>query len=151
MTVNIFRQKPTSKNEKIPVAVYIHGGAFNRGSCKFTSSNDMKPKLIYSAMMHNTASMVAWSEKPFIGISFNYRIGALGFLPSKLTFDEGIVNLGLHDQLFLLQWVQDNIEPFGGDKNDVTIFGLSAGAHSVRSNPCSLKAHAEIARLGTIS
>jgi triacylglycerol lipase len=61
----------------------------------------------------------------------NYRIGALGFLPSKLTFEEDIVNLGLHDQIFLLQWVQDNIESFGGDKNDVTIFGLSAGAHSV--------------------
>ena len=59
------------------------------------------------------------------------RIGALGFLPSKLTLEEGIVNLGLHDQVFLLQWVHDNIEEFGGDKNDVTIFGLSAGAHSV--------------------
>ena len=68
---------------------------------------------------------------PFIGVSFNYRIGALGFLPSKVTFEEGIVNIGLHDQTFLLQWVQDNIEQFGGDKNDVTIFGLSAGAHSI--------------------
>lgn len=115
MTVNIFRQKPVDENVKVPVAVYIHGGAFNRGSSK----------------MHNTASMVAWSESPFIGVSFNYRIGALGFLPSKLTFEEDIVNLGLHDQVFLLQWVQDNIEAFGGDKNDVTIFGLSAGAHSI--------------------
>lgn len=87
------------------------------------------------AMMQNTASMVAWSEKPFIGVSFNYRIGALGFLPSRTSFDEGIVNLGLHDQIFLLQWVQDNIEEFGGDKNDVTIFGLSAGAHSVSAIP----------------
>lgn len=59
------------------------------------------------------------------------RIGALGFLPSKLTFDEDIVNLGLHDQVFLLQWIQENIESFGGDKNDITLFGLSAGAHSV--------------------
>lgn len=75
--------------------------------------------------------MVAWSEKPFIGVSFNYRIGALGFLNSKLTFSEGILNLGLHDQIFLLVWVQENIEKFGGDKNDITIFGLSAGAHSV--------------------
>ncbi|TVY59613.1 Lipase, partial [Lachnellula suecica] len=114
MTVNIFRQRP-SNDKKIPVAVYIHGGAFNRGSSR----------------MHNTASMVAWSEKPFIGVSFNYRIGALGFLPSKLSFEENIVNLGLHDQVFLLQWVQDNIESFGGDKNDVTTFGLSAGAHSI--------------------
>jgi carboxylesterase type B len=63
--------------------------------------------------------------------NFLGRIGALGFLPSKLTFEEGIVNLGLHDQVFLLQWVQDNIEEFSGDKKDVTIFGLSAGAHSV--------------------
>ncbi|KAF4625699.1 hypothetical protein G7Y89_g12469 [Cudoniella acicularis] len=62
---------------------------------------------------------------------WGYIIGALGFLPSKLTFEENIVNLGLHDQVFLLQWVQDNIEAFGGDKNDVTIFGLSAGAHSI--------------------
>ena len=80
--------------------------------------------------------MVGWSEKPFIGVSFNYRIGALGFLPSKLTFEEDIINLGLHDQVFLLQWVQDNIEQFGGDKNDVTIFGLSAGAHSVSNVSC---------------
>ncbi|PBP26033.1 carboxylesterase family protein [Diplocarpon rosae] len=116
MTVNIFRQKHAAGDEKLPVAVYIHGGAFNRGS----------------SQMHNTASMVAWSESPFIGVSFNYRIGALGFLPSKLTFDEGIVNIGLHDQVFMLQWIQDNIEAFGGDKDDVTIFGLSAGAHSVR-------------------
>ncbi|KAK0128999.1 hypothetical protein ONS95_000940 [Cadophora gregata] len=115
MTVNIFRQKPAADQKKVPVAVYIHGGAFNRGS----------------SMMHNTGSMVAWSESPFIGVSFNYRIGALGFLPSKLSFDEDIVNIGLHDQIFMFQWVQDNIEAFGGDKTDVTIFGLSAGAHSI--------------------
>ncbi|KAH6673300.1 putative extracellular lipase [Halenospora varia] len=115
MTVNIFRQKPATDGQKVPVAVYIHGGAFNRGS----------------SMMHNTGSMVAWSEKPFIGVSFNYRIGSLGFLPSSLTFKENIVNIGLHDQVFLLQWVQDNIEAFGGDPEDVTIFGLSAGAHSI--------------------
>ena len=59
------------------------------------------------------------------------RIGALGFLPSKISFEEDIVNIGLHDQIFMLRWVQDNIEAFGGDKADVTIFGLSAGAHSV--------------------
>jgi acetylcholinesterase len=48
----------------LPVAIYIHGGAYNRGT----------------ASMHNTASMVAWSEAPIIAVSFNYRIGALGFL-----------------------------------------------------------------------
>jgi acetylcholinesterase len=56
----------------------------------------------------------------------------LGFLPSKLTQEQGIVNLGLRDQIFFLEWIQNNIEAFGGDKDHVTIYGLSAGAHSVR-------------------
>ncbi|KAH8429039.1 putative extracellular lipase [Aspergillus melleus] len=81
--------------------------------------------------MHNTASMVGWSAQPFVGVSFNYRIGALGFLPSSTTAKEGVLNLGLHDQLLLLQWVQDNIASFGGDPSQVTLFGVSAGAHSI--------------------
>ncbi|KNG91426.1 extracellular lipase [Aspergillus nomiae NRRL 13137] len=113
LTVNVFR--PHGVQGKLPVAVYVHGGAYNRG----TSS------------MHNTASMVGWSEQPFIGVTFNYRIGALGFLPSTTTAEEGILNLGLHDQILLFKWVQDNIEAFGGDPSQVTLFGLSAGAHSI--------------------
>ncbi|RAK97272.1 putative extracellular lipase [Aspergillus ibericus CBS 121593] len=114
LTVNVFR--PHGVQGKLPVAVYVHGGAYNRGT----------------ASMHNTASMVAWSDEPFIAVSFNYRIGALGFLPSTLTAKEDILNLGLHDQVLLLQWVQDNIEQFHGDPSQVTLIGLSAGAHSVR-------------------
>jgi triacylglycerol lipase len=60
-----------------------------------------------------------------------YSIGALGFLPSTITAEEDILNLGLHDQILLFKWVQDNIEAFGGDPTQVTLFGLSAGAHSV--------------------
>lgn len=81
--------------------------------------------------MHDTASMLANSEEPFIAVSFNYRIGALGFLNSELTAKEGQLNLGLHDQKLVLEWVQQHIEAFGGDPNDVTIAGLSAGAHSI--------------------
>ena len=95
--------------------IYIHGGAFNRGS----------------SSMHNTASMVAWSEQPFIAVSFNYRIGSLGFLPSKLTAKEGALNLGLRDQVLLFESVCENIAAFGGNKDDVTLVGRSAGAHSV--------------------
>ena len=116
LTANIFRPVGTSESDQLPVAIYLHGGAFNRGS----------------AAMHNTASMVAWSEAPFIGVSFGYRVGALGFLPSTLAKKEGALNLGLRDQVHLFEWVQDNIGKFGGDPGSVTLFGLSAGAHSVR-------------------
>ncbi|OJJ96222.1 hypothetical protein ASPACDRAFT_54622 [Aspergillus aculeatus ATCC 16872] len=113
LTVNVFR--PQGVQGKLPVAVYVHGGAYNRGT----------------ASMHNTASMVGWADEPFVAVSFNYRIGALGFLPSTTTANEGILNLGLHDQLLLFQWVQDNIASFGGDPSQVTLIGLSAGAHSI--------------------
>lgn len=118
LTTNIFRPAGDHKTgTRLPVAIYIHGGAFNRGS----------------AAMHNTASMVAWSEEPFVAVSFGYRLGALGFLPSTLTKKEGLLNLGLRDQVFLFEWVQENVEAFGGDPGNVTLFGLSAGAHSVSS------------------
>lgn len=118
LTANVFRQAPTAAGETtalLPVAIYVHGGAFNRGS----------------ASMHNTASMMGWSAAPFVAVSFNYRIGALGFLPSALSAKEGILNLGLKDQILMFEWVQENIKQFGGDPNNVTLIGLSAGAHSI--------------------
>jgi acetylcholinesterase len=115
LTANVFRPASMPVGKKVPVMVYVHGGAFNRGTAK----------------MHNTASMVGWSTEPFVAVSFNYRIGALGFLNSELTHKEGLLNLGLWDQVLLLEWVRDNIAAFGGDAGDVTLVGLSAGAHSV--------------------
>ncbi|KAL2812971.1 Alpha/Beta hydrolase protein [Aspergillus granulosus] len=116
LTANVFRPSNHNSIDKpLPVAIYIHGGAFNRGS----------------ASMHNTAPMVAWSAEPFIAVSFGYRLGALGFLPSSVTKSEGALNLGLRDQVLLMEWVQENIASFGGDPNAVTLIGLSAGAHSI--------------------
>ncbi|KIA75867.1 hypothetical protein HK57_00341 [Aspergillus ustus] len=119
LTANIFRPSPSPTNagsdKLLPVAIYIHGGAFNRGS----------------ASMHNTAPMVAWSAEPFIAVSFGYRLGALGFLPSGVTKAEGALNLGLRDQVALMEWVRENIRSFGGDPDVVTLVGLSAGAHSI--------------------
>ncbi|KAJ6505935.1 putative extracellular lipase [Mycena vulgaris] len=123
LTLNVFRPKLQAGQEKLPVALYIHGGAFNRGT----------------AAMHDTASMVAWAEAPFVAVSFNYRIGALGFLPSALSHDEGILNLGLKDQIMVMEWVQENIDKFGGDPGQVTLFGLSAGAHSIGHHVMNLK------------
>ncbi|KAI1342516.1 putative extracellular lipase [Xylariaceae sp. FL0016] len=116
LTANIFRQSGSVTGAKVlPVAIYFHGGAFNRGN----------------AAMHDSTSMMGWSTEPFIIVSCGYRIGALGFLPSSLSAKEGVLNLGLQDQILLMQWVQENIGAFGGDKSNVTLFGLSAGAHSI--------------------
>ncbi|KAI0880778.1 alpha/beta-hydrolase [Annulohypoxylon maeteangense] len=105
LTANIFRQTGTGApgSKPLPVAIYFHGGAFNRGN----------------AATHDSASMVGWSAEPFVLVSFGYRIGALGFLPSKLSAEEGALNLGLKDQILLMEWVQENIGQFGGDKNNI--------------------------------
>lgn len=89
LTLNVFRQKGMTgvhQGNRLPVMLYLHGGAFNRGT----------------ACMHDDASMLSWSEKPYITISCNYRIGALGFLNCSLTAKEEVLNLGLHDQRLVL-------------------------------------------------
>ncbi|KAI0124918.1 Alpha/Beta hydrolase protein [Xylariales sp. AK1849] len=103
------------EGKKLPVVVYVHGGGFNGGAGK----------------ERNMASFVSWAETPIVGISFNYRVGALGFLPSAVTQRAGLLNLGLQDQQMLLRWVQKNVASFGGDPDNVTLVGLSAGAHSI--------------------
>lgn len=65
----------------------------------------------------------------------NYRLGALGFLNLVSAIDAG--NMGLKDQVLALQWIQDNIHIFGGDKTKVTIFGEGAGGISVHLHTLS--------------
>ncbi|TGO22006.1 hypothetical protein BPAE_0188g00130 [Botrytis paeoniae] len=115
--LNIHRPKSTtnSSNEKLPVLVHVHGGAFN-----FGYAND-----------RGIASLVGWSKQPLIAVTFEYRVGALGFLPSRLMAEEKALNLGLKDQKLLLEWVQKHISSFGGDPENVTLMGPSAGAHSI--------------------
>jgi acetylcholinesterase len=119
LTINIWRRKGTAASDKkLPVAVLVPGGAFNRGA----------------ARMHNTHTMLANSPEPFIAVSMQYRIGVFGGLNTELTADQGLLNLGLKDMYVALEWVQKNIEAFGGDPDDVTIMGLSAAAHGVSYN-----------------
>lgn len=105
--------------ELLPVIIYVHGGAFNAGS----------------GTERNMASFVSWAETPLLAVSFNYRVGALGFPSSVVAEREGCLNLGLRDQRMLFEWARDNIEAFGGDGSRVTIMGMSAGAHSVGDEP----------------
>ncbi|XP_023305517.2 acetylcholinesterase [Lucilia cuprina] len=96
----------------LPVMVWIHGGGFWFGS----GNSDYYLPL----------SLI---QEDVIVVTLNYRLGALGFLSLP---EEGIWgNAGLKDQRLALQWVQDNIQAFNGDPNNVTLFGESAGASSV--------------------
>ena len=98
-----------------PVMVFIHGGAFKSGSGAvplYDGSNFARDGVVL--------------------VTINYRLGADGFL----WFGEGVPNLGLLDQVAALAWVRDNIRGFGGDPDNVTVFGESAGAMSV----CTLMA-----------
>jgi para-nitrobenzyl esterase len=101
-----------------PVVVFVYGGAFGIGGA--TSS------------AYRGETLAAAGDIVFVG--FNYRIGALGWLDLSAygTPEDPIeTNVGLRDQLAALAWVRDNIAAFGGDPDDVTLVGESAGATSV--------------------
>ncbi|KAL2113923.1 hypothetical protein VUR80DRAFT_1776 [Thermomyces stellatus] len=115
LNFNVFRTKGPSMSAKLPVLVWIHGGAFNTGG--YTSFDG--------------ASFAASSAEPIVVVNFHYRLNSLGFLPSALFEEEGLLNLGLRDQHFFLEFVQEHIASFGGDPDSVTIGGRSAGGHSV--------------------
>jgi len=118
--LNVWSPAGIKTGAKLPVMVWIHGGAFVFGS----------------------GSQPVFSGKQFVRqgvilITFNYRLGRLGFfafpsLSSELP-EEPKGNYGNMDQIAALKWVQQNIAVFGGDPNNVTIFGESAGGVSVHS------------------
>jgi para-nitrobenzyl esterase len=103
---------------KLPVMVWIHGGAFITGAG--------------SDELYDGAAL---ARHGVVVVTFNYRLGALGFLAHPLLSAESpdhiSGNYGLLDQVAALQWVQRHIDRFGGDPDKVTIFGQSAGAESI--------------------
>ncbi len=102
-------------DERRPVMVWIHGGGFQFGS---------------SAMPVSDGGLLAAAG--VVVVSFNYRLGILGFLAHPELDAEGPSgNYGLQDQLAALRWVRENIAGFGGDAGNVTLFGESAGAMAV--------------------
>ena len=95
----------------LPVVVFLHGGAFVVGSCE---------SFLYGPQV--------LLDRDIVLVGVNYRLGAFGFL--SLECDDAPGNLGLHDQHLALTWVQENISMFGGDPDNVTLMGESAGAMS---------------------
>ena len=113
--LNIFT--PEEKGEKRPVLVYIHGGGFT-GGCGHEKHFDGP----------------VWPQEGIVGVTINYRLGPMGFLCLPQLQEEAghTGNYGLYDQMTALQWVKHNIASFGGDPENVTIMGQSAGAMSVQ-------------------
>ena len=119
--VNVWRPAGAAPTAKLPVMVWIHGGAFVFGS----------------------GSQAGFSGAPFarqgvVLVTFNYRLGRLGFFAfpalSREHPEELKANYAYMDQIAALEWVQKNIAAFGGDPKNVTIFGESAGGVSVHTH-----------------
>ncbi|RZT84519.1 para-nitrobenzyl esterase [Pseudonocardia sediminis] len=108
LTADVWTPDPAAGG--LPVMVFVHGGAFVAGEA--------------AAPVYDGE---AFARSGVVLVSVNYRLGAEGFLP----LPGGETNVGLRDQLAALAWVRDNAAAFGGDPEQVTVFGESAGAMSV--------------------
>ena len=112
-------EEALQEGSKLPVLIYIHGGGFN-GGCGHEKHFDGP----------------VWTQQGVIGVTLNYRLGPLGFLClPQLEQEAGHSgNYGLYDQLCAIRWVKDNIAAFGGDPENITIMGQSAGGMSVQQH-----------------
>ncbi|XP_036406856.1 fatty acyl-CoA hydrolase precursor, medium chain-like [Megalops cyprinoides] len=109
--LNIYTPATSTADSKLPVMVWIHGGGLMLGA----------------ASSYDGSALAAYQD--VVVVLIQYQLGILGFFS---TGDEHVPgNLGMLDQVVALQWVQENIQSFGGDPRSVTIFGESAGGVSV--------------------
>ncbi|KAJ7478211.1 Alpha/Beta hydrolase protein [Mycena latifolia] len=115
--VNVWRPSGISAKTKLPILVYIYGGAYFAGAGSEWDGTSLVRRSVAT-------------KKPIIYITFNYRIGVLGFIGSAQA-PPSALNLGLQDQREALRWIQNNAEAFGGDGSRITISGESAGGSSV--------------------
>lgn len=109
--LNVYRKNGVNK---APVFIWIHGGGFLTGC----SSYPMYDGTYYA-------------EQGVIFVSINYRLGCFGYLDFSSLGKEFDSNCGLSDQILALRWVKDNIEAFGGDSENITVCGESAGGISL--------------------
>ena len=117
LTLNVYTpaDPDSTAPTRLPVVVWIHGGNYMRGtanSCSFDGTRFA-------------------SKQGVVVVTVNYRLGVLGFLGNFGDDDSKMGNFGIRDQRLSLKWVQDHIAAFGGDPDNVTIWGESAGASSV--------------------
>ena len=120
LTLNVWTAVDGMRGAKRPVMVWIHGGSY-------VSDGTVNPR--------NWGDQFVKVHPEVVLVSVNYRLGLLGFLdlsqlPDGKDFSRS-GNLGILDQVEALRWIRRNIAAFGGDPDNVTIFGHSAGAGSV--------------------
>jgi carboxylesterase type B len=115
LTINVYRPSGIPMDQKLPSMVFLHGGSFVSGSHR----------------SFDGALFVEKSTEPLMVVTVQYRLGALGSLPAKFMEEEGLLNLGIRDQKMALEFLQKYINEFGGDKDQITLGGQSAGGHSV--------------------
>ncbi len=112
--------KPAGEREKLPVLVYIHGGSLTTGQPSYGAYNGE-----------------AMARDGIIVVNFGYRLGVFGYFADEALAAESpegtTGNYGLLDQIAALRWIRENIAAFGGDPDQVTICGESAGASSVNA------------------
>ena len=118
--LNVWSPAPGEADKKLPVAMWIHGGAYMSGSGGEIQMDGE-----------------AWAKRGVILVTINYRLGIFGFLAHPLLSQESpnkvSGNYGIFDQLYALKWIKNNISQFGGDPDNITVFGQSAGAGSVQA------------------
>lgn len=118
LKLNVFA--PTKPGKNLPVMVWIHGGG-----------------LLVDGSRDAQFTPIGLVKNDVIVVTFDYRLGTFGFFASKELIEEAktngepVGNYGTMDQIAVLKWVKNNIQAFGGDPTNVTIFGESAGGRSV--------------------
>jgi carboxylesterase type B len=116
------------KNERsgkgLPVFVWVHGGALSMGSNSW-------PQYDLARFVERSVEI----GKPVVGVSINYRVGILGFLASQEMEIDG--NFGYQDQVLAFRWVKKHIAGFGGDTDNITAAGESAGGISLSTLLCA--------------
>ncbi|MDE2410243.1 MAG: carboxylesterase family protein [Sphingomonadales bacterium] len=136
LTLNLW--KPAAMRKRLPVLVYVHGGAFQGGSGNQTAFDG-----------------AALARRGAVVVTINYRLGIFGFFAHPALSAESAEhtsgNYGLQDQLAALRWVRANIARFGGDAANVTLAGESAGAASVNDLMVSPPAKGLFARAVSFS
>ena len=118
--LNVWTPAPGKPEKGLPVAMWIHGGGYT-GGWGYEPEFDGK----------------VWAQKGVVLVTINYRLGIFGFLNHPLLAEEsphGVSgNYGILDQIAALKWIHNNIAAFGGDPENITILGQSAGAGSVKT------------------